>query len=122
MLPDTQFYSRYSTPETGNLAQARYGSEPFKAQVEWLVKNQEALNMDFATHLGDVVDQADVEGEWKVADEAMEVLDGSDLNYSILPGNHDMIQDGSAHPYNDYFSAAREGRQPGNLPGAPYRG
>lgn len=62
VLPDTQFYSRYSTPETGNLAQARYGSEPFKAQVEWLVKNQEALNMDFATHLGDVVDQADVEG------------------------------------------------------------
>ncbi|MDK6808341.1 MULTISPECIES: LamG-like jellyroll fold domain-containing protein [unclassified Corynebacterium] len=107
VLPDTQFYSRYSTPETGNLAQARYGSEPFKAQVEWLVKNQEALNMDFATHLGDVVDQADVEGEWKVADEAMKVLDDSDLNYSILPGNHDMIEDKSAHPYNDYFSAER---------------
>ena len=107
VLPDTQFYSRYSTPETGNLAQARYGSEPFKAQVEWLVKNQEALNMDFATHLGDVVDQSDVEGEWKVADEAMKVLDNSDLNYSILPGNHDMIQDGSAHPYNDYFNAER---------------
>ena len=107
VLPDTQFYSRYSTPETGNLAQARYGSEPFKAQTEWLVKNQEALNMDFATHLGDVVDQADVEGEWKVADEAMKVLDGSDLNYSILPGNHDMIEDKSAHPYNDYFSAER---------------
>ena len=49
VLPDTQFYSRYSTPETGNLAQARYGSEPFKAQTEWLVKNQQALNMDFAT-------------------------------------------------------------------------
>lgn len=107
VLPDTQFYSRYSTPETGNLAQARYGSEPFKAQVEWLVKNQEALNMDFATHLGDVVDQADVEGEWKVANEAMKVLDDSKLNYSILPGNHDMIEDKSAHPYNEYFSAER---------------
>ena len=107
VLPDTQFYSRYSTPETGNLAQARYGSEPFKAQTEWLVKNQQALNMDFATHLGDVVDQADVEGEWKVADEAMKVLDDSDLNYSILPGNHDMIEDKSAHPYDVYFSAER---------------
>ncbi|WP_246822378.1 hypothetical protein [Corynebacterium sp. HMSC068G04] len=30
VLPDTQFYSRYSTPETGNLAQARYGSEPLR--------------------------------------------------------------------------------------------
>lgn len=107
VLPDTQFYSRYSTPETGNLAQARYGSEPFKAQTEWLVKNQKALNMDFATHLGDVVDQADVEGEWKVADEAIKVLDDSDLNYSILPGNHDMVEDKSAHPFNDYFSAER---------------
>ena len=107
VLPDTQFYSRYSTPETGNLAQARYGSEPYTAQTEWLVKNQKALNMDFATHLGDVVDQADVDGEWKVADKAMQALDDSDLNYSILPGNHDMIDDKSAHPYNDYFSAER---------------
>ena len=28
VIPDTQFYSRYSTPETGNLASERYGSEP----------------------------------------------------------------------------------------------
>ncbi len=91
VLPDTQFYSRYSTPETGNLAQAHYGSEPFKAQVEWLVKNQEALNIDFATHLGDVVDQADVEGEWKVADEAMKVLDDSEYHIFEAEGQKYLV-------------------------------
>ena len=99
VLPDTQFYSRYSTPETGNLAQARYGSEPYLAQTQWLVDHQDELNMDFVTHLGDVVDQWNVEGEWQVADKAMQVLDDSDLNYSILPGNHDMdVEGAAAHP------------------------
>lgn len=107
VLPDTQFYSRYATPETGNLAAARYGSEPFAAQTEWLAQNQSALNMAFATHLGDVVDQSDVEGEWLVADKAMATLDDSSLSYSILPGNHDMSKDGVAHPFNDHFSAER---------------
>ena len=108
VLPDTQFYSRYSTPETGNLAQARYGSEPYLAQTQWLVDHQDELNMDFVTHLGDVVDQWNVEGEWQVADKAMQVLDDSDLNYSILPGNHDMDLEGAAaHPYDKWFSADR---------------
>ncbi len=107
VLPDTQFYSRYSTPETGNLAKQRYGSEPFQAQTEWLTKNQDALNMAFATHLGDVVDQPDVEGEWKVADQAMKTLDDSSLNYSVLPGNHDMDEAGAVHPFNQWFPASR---------------
>lgn len=107
VLPDTQFYSRYSTPETGNLAQERYGSEPYRAQTEWLAENKDALNMQFATHLGDVVDQSDVEGEWKVADEAMRTLDQSDLNYSILPGNHDLTGDASYQPFNQWFGADR---------------
>ncbi|TKW70015.1 MAG: cell wall anchor domain protein, partial [Staphylococcus hominis] len=108
VLPDTQFYSRYSTPETGNLAQARYGSEPYLAQTQWLVDHQDELNMDFVTHLGDVVDQWNVEGEWQVADKAMQVLDDSDLNYSILPGNHDMdVEGAAAHPYDKWFSADR---------------
>lgn len=104
VIPDTQFYSRYSTPETGNLASERYGSEPYQAQMEWLADNQDALNMEFATHLGDVVDQADVAGEWDVADKAMRVLDDSDLNYSILPGNHDMADD---DPFGTHFPASR---------------
>ncbi|MDO5032700.1 LamG-like jellyroll fold domain-containing protein [Corynebacterium sp.] len=107
VLPDTQFYSRYSTPDTGNLAQKRYGSEPYMAQTSWLAKNHEELNMDFVTHLGDVVDQSNVEAEWDVADEAMKALDDSDLNYSILPGNHDMTGDAGYQPFNQYFGAER---------------
>lgn len=116
VLPDTQFYSRYTTPETGNLAKGRYASEPYRAQTEWLAEHQDELNMPFATHLGDVVDQSEVDGEWKVADDAMSVLDNSQLNYSILPGNHDLwgsqdevekTPEGTTTPYSHYFSAER---------------
>lgn len=107
VLPDTQFYSRYSTPETGNLAKERYGSEPFTSQTQWLVDNQDALNMQFVTQLGDIVDQQSVEGEWKVADAAMKILDDSPLNYSIAPGNHDMSGDGVSHPFDQWFPASR---------------
>ncbi len=107
VMPDTQFYSRYSTPETGNLAKDRYGSEPFASQTKWLADNYAELNMEFATHLGDVVDQAPVAGEWKVADAALRTLDESGLNYSILPGNHDMTSDPGSHPFNEWFPASR---------------
>lgn len=36
VLPDTQFYSRYATEETGNQFAKRYGSEPYRAQTEWI--------------------------------------------------------------------------------------
>lgn len=106
VIPDTQFYSRYSTDDAGNLPEVRYGSEPFLTQTQWLVDNQEQLNIPFATHLGDVVDQADVEQEWHVADEAMSVLDDGGLDYSILPGNHD-ISDTSPTKFTEYFPAER---------------
>lgn len=106
VLPDTQFYSRYSTADAGNLPEVRYGSEPFITQTQWLVDNQEGLNIPFATHLGDVVDQASVEQEWQVADEAIAVLDDGNLDYSILPGNHD-VSETTPTKYTEYFPAER---------------
>lgn len=106
VLPDTQFYSRYSTPDTGNLYQARYGSEPFASQTTWLVDHQDDLNIPFTTHLGDVVDQAAVTQEWEVADRSMEILEDGGMNYSILPGNHDIL-DASPTPYSRWFPAER---------------
>lgn len=107
VLPDTQFYSRYSTPDTGNLYQQRYGSEPFATQTQWLVDNQEELNIPFTTHLGDVVDQSSVIQEWEVADRSMQVLEEGGMNYSILPGNHDITREGAPTRFSEYFSADR---------------
>ena len=107
VLPDTQFYSRYGTAETGDLFQARYGSEPFLAQTRWLAAHDESLNMPFVTHLGDVVDQPGIDGEWAVADEAMAVLEEDGLSYSILPGNHDKAVTEAGTQFSRHFPASR---------------
>ncbi|MGP6174055.1 LamG-like jellyroll fold domain-containing protein [Corynebacterium sp. A21] len=107
VMPDTQFYSRYSTPDTGNLYEARYGSEPFATQASWLVDNQDELNIPFTTHLGDVVDQSTVTQEWEVADRSMQILEDGGMNYSVLPGNHDILRDAAETPFSEYFSAER---------------
>ena len=110
ILPDTQFYSRYATPETGDLFEARYGSEPFAAQTTWLAQHAEALNMPFVTHLGDVVDRSRVAGEWTVGSEAMAILERAGVPYSILPGNHD-LGSGEDQPFRDTFTAERAAQQ-----------
>ncbi|WPF65313.1 MULTISPECIES: LamG-like jellyroll fold domain-containing protein [unclassified Corynebacterium] len=106
VLPDTQFYSRYATPDTGNLYRARYGVEPYLEQTRWLARHREELGIAFVTHLGDIVDQADVAQEWEVASAAMSVLDDAALPYSVLPGNHD-ISEQRPTPFSAHFPASR---------------
>lgn len=106
VLPDTQFYSRYATPDTGNLYRARYGSEPYEEQVRWLIEHREELGIAFVAHLGDVVDQAEVIQEWEVASAAMGLLDRAGLPYSILPGNHDLSEAAPTH-FGEFFPASR---------------
>ncbi|HEX7868247.1 MAG TPA: metallophosphoesterase [Variovorax sp.] len=88
VLPDTQFYARYA-----NEAQQRFASTPFAAQTQWIAANAKALNIPFTIHLGDVVDQVKEAKEWLVADVAMKVLENANLPYSILAGNHDVLDD-----------------------------
>ena len=87
VIPDTQFYARYSASQF----MPKYGTNPFEVQTQWIVDNQEALNMPFAVHVGDVVDQEWVTGEWDAAEAAMDILTDGSVPYSILPGNHDVI-------------------------------
>lgn len=90
VLPDTQFYSRYATEETGNQYQATYGSEPYLAQTQWIADNAATYNTAMTMHLGDIVDQDNHPEQWDVADEAMQVLEDAGQPYSILAGNHDV--------------------------------
>ncbi|MBN2473005.1 MAG: metallophosphoesterase [Pirellulales bacterium] len=92
LLPDTQFYS-----ETF--------ADTYLAQTEWIRARAAAERTRFVIHLGDIVDNATVEEEWKVADRAHRVLDGV-VPYSVLPGNHDGAP-GETELYNKYFPPRR---------------
>ncbi len=128
VLPDTQFYSRYATEETGNQFAKRYGSEPYRAQTEWIAAHAQALKIPFVIHVGDVVDQVGKPQQWAVADAAMKVLEDHGVPYSVLAGNHDVLQDVGyesdpvggtdatrdlvSEPYLKWFDVARARRQP----------
>ncbi|MGN8050968.1 metallophosphoesterase [Curtobacterium sp. 22159] len=118
VLPDTQFYSRYSASQF----LPRYGDDPFHVQTQWLAEHADELNVPFVTHVGDVVDQVGQAGEWQAADRAMRVLDDARLPYSITTGNHDVLDsrdtrfdtsyDLAAEPYLKTFPASRAAAQP----------
>ncbi|MDP9900155.1 LamG-like jellyroll fold domain-containing protein [Variovorax ginsengisoli] len=127
VLPDTQFYARYATSGESNQYERRFGSEPFAAQTQWIAANARALNIPFTIHLGDVVDQVGKPEQWKVADSAMQVLEVAKRPYSVLAGNHDVLNDVdytvdptrgtdasrtlANEPYLQWFSTTRAKRQ-----------
>jgi IPT/TIG domain-containing protein/centrosomal CEP192-like protein/uncharacterized protein DUF4082 len=107
-LPDTQYYS--SSLNGGTPAM-------FNAQTQWVVNNQQALNIAYVAHLGDIVQSGDNNGstsEWSVADSAMKILEAANIPYGVHPGNHD---EGSSSSdtgdasytvlYNTYFGVSR---------------
>lgn len=129
VLPDTQFYARYATTDEGQQFQNRYGSTPYAAQTGWIASNARSYNIPFVIHLGDVVDQQGKPNQWRVADAAMQQLESAGVPYSILAGNHDVINDYdyqqpsdqdfgtdaqrqlSAEPYLQWFPGSRAARQ-----------
>ncbi|MEM1822514.1 MAG: DUF2341 domain-containing protein, partial [Candidatus Hadarchaeales archaeon] len=97
VLPDTQYYS------------ASYPTI-FENQTRWIVQNRDNLNIVFVIHVGDIVDNAYSTIQWQRADNAMRILDDDNMPYGILPGNHD-LQDNGAN-YSSYFPASRYAGKP----------
>jgi len=94
VLPDTQYYSQLYP-------------EIYVSQTQWIVDNKDDLNIVFVSHVGDIVQNDDIdEAEWQAADTAMSMLDDV-VPYGILPGNHDMQVGGTAKFYEQYFPASR---------------
>lgn len=118
VLPDTQFYSRYSSDQFV----PRYGTDPFSTQTQWIADNSEALNIPFTAHVGDVVDRAGVGREWEAADRAMRNLEEAGRSYSIITGNHDVLNssddlvdtdyDLAAEPFLKWFGVDRAAQDP----------
>jgi len=102
VLPDTQFYSRYSAEQF----YPRYATDPFATQTQWIADNAEALHIPFTAHVGDVVDRATVEAEWRAADGAMKNLEDAGASYSITTGNHDVLNSDSSLVDTDYDLSA----------------
>jgi len=85
VLGDTQNYSE-SYPSL------------YAMQTEWLANNKNARNIQFALHVGDVVN-SDTTLQWNNAVAAMSTLDGQ-LNYAIVPGNHDYSNNRAITQFN----------------------
>lgn len=75
-LPDTQNYST-SYPSI------------YSGQTTWIANNIDALNIQFVTHLGDVVNTYSSSSEWANSVAAMDLLNGQ-VPYLVAVGNHDI--------------------------------
>lgn len=90
LLPDTQCYSE-SHPDV------------FLAQTEWIARQREARNIQFALHLGDITDD-NVHPQWENAWRAMDVLRREGLPFHMVPGNHDIGPWGNGGTRTSHFS------------------
>jgi hypothetical protein len=96
-LPDTQFYSE-SYPDI------------FAAQTWWVADNVEALNIEFVSHYGDVVQHGNGLPEWDNAEIALQVLDSIGIPWGVSAGNHDVTPGGGdASGYIPQFFEQRYG-------------
>lgn len=113
VIPDSQYY----------LAQAQLGGnfDMFKAQIDWIKKNQKKQNIAYVAHLGDVTENGDNpvtrRSEWYLAKTALYGLENPvSIPYGLAIGNHDQYP--NQHPvtgttifYNQYFGVKHfEGR------------
>lgn len=85
LLPDTQIYAE------------KY-PQVYQRQTEWIAANREAHNILFVAHEGDIVNHAAIRPQWENAQAAMRVLHSAGIPYSLLPGNHDLLQDKEGQP------------------------
>lgn len=81
VLPDTQNYTEF--PANRPL---------FAQETQWLadqiLQEGNPRNIQFVSHVGDIVNYGGSLTQWQVANDAFEILDGV-AKYSVLPGNHD---------------------------------
>jgi VCBS repeat-containing protein len=112
VLPDTQKYAAEVLEGTKDM---------FYSQVNWIRNNQNALNIAYVAHVGDITDNGDRDtdlSEWTIASQAMSVLETPILPdfpygipYGVAVGNHDQyVPTGDNSPttfFNQYFGVSR---------------
>jgi hypothetical protein len=100
LLPDTQYYSE-SYPNILN------------SQMQWIVNNAAALNIQMVLGLGDIVNNGGSTTEWTIADAAYKQLDVAHIPYFAALGNHDYDSNNprgrtsATNNFNHYFGPLR---------------
>ena len=101
-------------PDTQNYVNSSSNAPLFTQQTQWIadeVAGDNSRNIQFVTHLGDVVSTGSNLTQWDRADASLSVLDNAGIPYGILPGNHDYDNTGDKSTgtdnYLDYFGPAR---------------
>jgi hypothetical protein len=106
VIPDTQFASEKWPHLLG-------------AMSEWILKNQKPLNIKYVLQVGDMVQNAGEEVEWKNFDANFRPLDGN-VPYLVVLGNHDIPKSAKGRHvplFEKYFPAERFAKLP-SLPTA----
>lgn len=107
-LPDTQRYSE-QYPEI------------FLAQTQWIVDNRDALDIEFVSHYGDLVQHGTgplAQQEFANAVAAMELLRDANVPHGFVAGNHDVLESGAEDQvyddsnYLQYFGPQWYGDRP----------
>jgi len=76
VLPDTQYYTVSTSYDL------------YDRQMLWIANNKVSRNIKFVIHLGDMTND-NTNAQWATARAAYDILDGTGIPYSVLPGNHD---------------------------------
>ncbi|MEO5917447.1 MAG: Ig-like domain-containing protein [Luteolibacter sp.] len=120
-IPDTQYYSEGS-PAKANTVTVQQLVGTFGAQTQWIVDNRDTRNVAFVSHMGDLVENGNFNGnpiQWQRASAAMGNLEdpvatlrANGIPYGLAPGNHDIdpigsYDTGSTSFYNQYFNLSR---------------
>lgn len=82
---DTQYYAE-SYPDI------------FDKLGDWIAEEYKKGLFSYVIHTGDIVNVADDEKQWVVADRNLKKLDEAGVPYGVLAGNHDVIIDGVDYP------------------------
>jgi len=91
VLPDTQYYSE------------KYPAI-FTQQTQWIAEWAKAQHIVFVSQVGDLVEDYNIDDEWKNAQNAMAVIRNDGIPYSVVPGNHDLnFEAGDTTEFDHYF-------------------
>lgn len=85
-IPDADF-TVVALPDTQNYSSA--GTTIWTSQTGWIVNNISALNIQYVTHLGDIVNTYSSSSEWANSVVGMDLLNGK-VPYGLAVGNHDI--------------------------------
>ena len=84
----------------------KHHPEVFVRQAEWVAAHRKSHDIRFVIHLGDITDN-NLPNQWTNAKRAMDVLKEGGVPYSVLPGNHDLGENGKCLDrttlLNDHF-------------------